>query len=97
MKTICVWRENADYSRTVSDWLNDFERRTDKVIESLSPDSIEGENFVRIYDIVEYPTIIAIDDMGRELSTWRGLPLPLIDEVSYYSEEKPSQSPENMI
>jgi len=37
-----------------------------------------------VYDIVEYPTIIALSDSGQLQNLWRGLPLPTISEVSFY-------------
>lgn len=87
MRVVCVWRDNTDYAREVNEWLREFERRDIGEIESLDPDTIEGEIFCSAHDVVEYPTIIAVDDQGRELQTWRGTPMPLIDEVSYYSRE----------
>jgi hypothetical protein len=36
------------------------------------------------YDIVEYPTVVALDDSGGLQHMWRGLPLPTISEISYY-------------
>lgn len=81
---VCVWREKSDYGRTVEEWLTEFERRTGKEIESIDPDTKDGEGFCRAYDVVEYPTILALNDDGSVLSTWRGTMLPLFDEVSYW-------------
>lgn len=58
--------------------------KTGQVLEEMSPDSIEGNNFCEVYDIVEYPTIIALSDSGQMQNLWRGLPLPTISEVSFY-------------
>lgn len=87
MKVVCVWRDNTEYARTVSEWLEEFKKRDLGEIESLDPDTIEGESFARVHDIVEYPTLMAVDDDGRELEVWRGLPLPLMDQVAYYARE----------
>lgn len=84
MRVVCVWRERSDYGRTVEEWLTEFERRTGKEIESLDPDAKEGESFCRAYDVVEYPTILALNDDGSVLAEWRGTMLPLFDEVSYW-------------
>ena len=84
MRVVCVWREQSDYGRAVEEWMMEFERRTGKEIESLDPDSKEGESFCRAYDVVEYPTILALGDDGSVLATWRGTMLPLFDEVSYW-------------
>ena len=60
-----IWRDDTDYSRTVTEWLRDFEHRTGKQPESYSPDSPEGESICHTYDVVEYPTILAFDDEGK--------------------------------
>ncbi len=84
MRVVCVWREGEDYSRTVEEWLVEFERRTGREVESMSPDGREGVDFCRTYDIVEYPTILALGENGEVLSMWRGKQMPLFDEVSYW-------------
>jgi len=79
-----VWRRASDYGRTVEEWLTEFERRTGAEVESLDPDTKEGEGFCRAYDVVEYPTILALGDDGRVLAAWRGAQMPMFDEVSYW-------------
>lgn len=65
-------------------FMHDFARQTGKVLETINPDTREGDQFCRTYDIVEYPSIIALDDQGILQHLWRGMPLPTISEVSYY-------------
>lgn len=84
MKITIVYREESDHAREVFDFLHDFEKRTGQTIEEINPDSPRNEFFIRAYDIVEYPTILALTDEGKVLNQWRGRPLPMIDEVSYY-------------
>lgn len=82
MRIVCVYREDRDYSRTVSEWIEDFYRRTGEQIETMDPD--ESTLFCEAYDIVEYPTVLALGPNGEAVNVWKGLPLPLFDEVSYY-------------
>lgn len=85
MRVVVVWKDYTDYSRQVIDWLREFKRRTGVDLESLDPETREGEGFARTYDIMQYPTIIAVrESNGSEQKRWSGLPLPLIDEVNYY-------------
>lgn len=84
MRVVCVWRRESDYGRTVEEWLTEFGRRTGEEIEEMNPDSREGVNFCKVYDVVEYPTILALDDNGAVLASWRGQMLPTFDEVSYW-------------
>ena len=82
MRVVCVARDNQDYSRSVTEWLENLRRQSGKEIEVLDPD--KNVNFCEAYDIVEYPTIIAIGEMGDVKALWRGRELPLLDEVLYY-------------
>lgn len=84
MRVVCVWRENEDYSRTVEEWLVEFERRTGREIENVDPDSRDGEGLCRAYDVVEYPTIMALGENGEVLAMWRGKQMPMFDEVAYW-------------
>lgn len=86
MRLVMVWRDNTDYAREVLDWMRDFEHETGKKVESLDPDTAEGEMFVRARDIVEYPAVVAVDNDGRVLKMWAGRHLPQINDVSYYSQ-----------
>ena len=72
MRVVCVYREGEDYSRMVGEWIAEFGRRTGKEIEVMSPDGRDGVQFCRTYDIVEYPTIIALGNDGAVMSMWRG-------------------------
>lgn len=84
MRIVCVWRDASDYGRTVTEWLTEFERRTGEEVESLDPDTRDGAGFCRAYDVVEYPTLMVLNDDGAALGTWRGPMLPTFDEVIYW-------------
>ncbi len=88
MRVVCVYRDNTEYAREVTDWLVDFEKFTGYKAEALDPDSIEGETFCKARDIVEYPSVVAVADNGSILKLWRGTPMPQIEEVSYYVREQ---------
>ena len=88
MRAVVIYRDGADYTRMVEEFIEVFERRTGKEIEKINPDSIAGEIFCVTHDVVEYPTIMGVDDDGRVLQEWRGISLPTIDEVSFYAKEK---------
>lgn len=84
MRVVVITKDNMDYSRSVQTFLDDFARRTGKTLEVLDPISRDGESLCRAYDIVEYPTILALGDDGQMQNMWRGRSLPTINEVSYY-------------
>ncbi|HEX6462125.1 MAG TPA: hypothetical protein VFZ58_02500 [Candidatus Saccharimonadales bacterium] len=85
MRIIVIYKDNSEHARPVIDFLREFKARTGRELETLNPESREGASFCETYDIVEYPTLIALDDEGRMLNQWIGLPLPTINEISYYT------------
>lgn len=86
MSVMVVYSSSSEYARNVIDFLHDFEQRTHVKLEEIDPDTRSGADICKMYDIVEYPTVIATTEDGQLRNSWRGLPLPLIDEVSYYVE-----------
>ncbi len=84
MRVAIVYRDASDHAREVIDYLRDTKRQTGRDIETIDPDTRDGADLCRVYGIVEYPTIVALDDTGRLQHMWRGSPLPTISEVSYY-------------
>lgn len=84
MRVVVIFKEDTDYARQVLDYLRDFKRETGHELEQLNPESAAGISFCETYDILEYPTVVALSDGGELQNQWRGLPLPTISEVSYY-------------
>ncbi|MFA5392638.1 MAG: hypothetical protein WC306_03105 [Candidatus Paceibacterota bacterium] len=84
MSVQIIFKEESDRAREVLDYLRDFERQTGHKLETVNPDTPEGAQLCRVYDIVEYPTVIATTSDGQIRNLWRGSPLPTISEVSYY-------------
>lgn len=84
MRIVVLYRDKTDYTRVVTDFLRDFQHQTGHDLETMDPDSPSGTQFCDTYGIVDYPTIIATSDDGVMQNTWNGLPLPTINEVSYY-------------
>jgi hypothetical protein len=84
MRVVVVTKDNTDYERTVMDYLRDFEYQTGHELETMDPDTPDGVSFCTAYDIIDYPTIIAISNDSVMQMKWRGLPLPTISELSYY-------------
>jgi methyl coenzyme M reductase alpha subunit len=85
MRILVFYKSVSEHGRSVEEFMHEFTRRTGRDLESVDPDSREGGIQAETYDVVEYPTIIALRSDGSELARWRGT-LPTISEVSYYNE-----------
>ena len=85
MRVVVITKDQTDYAREVSDYVFEFERRTGHELEILDPESREGISFTTTYDILEFPTIVALSESRQMLNMWKGRPLPTISELSYYT------------
>lgn len=81
MRVVIVYREQSEHRMAVESFMRDFTYQTGQEIETLDPDSREGMGFCQTYDIVEYPTIIALGPDGTVANMWRGANLPSVNEV----------------
>ena len=82
MRVVCIYRDNQDYTRTVDEWIENIRRQTGHEIETMDPD--KNSSFCETYDIVEYPTVLALSNNGDVRACWKGRELPLINEVLFY-------------
>lgn len=86
MSIVIVDRSSGEHARLLEEFLHDFKSKNQQDPEVIDPDSREGADLCRLYDVVEYPTILALSNNGQLRQIWRGIPLPLVSEVSYYVE-----------
>ena len=86
MGITAVYKRETDYGAETESFLRDLGRKVGEAeIRILDPETIDGEIFTRAYDITSYPAIVATNNEGKVLEKWMGLPLPRIDDVSYYA------------
>jgi hypothetical protein len=85
MKLLVLYRPKSEHARMVEEYLDDFGRLyPDVEIELLDAESIEGVNKCELYDILEYPALLAINDDNGLQNMWLGKMLPQKQEVVSY-------------
>ncbi len=87
MKALILYRPNSEHARAVDEWLREFKTRSTGVIELIDVDSKEGAVTAELYDILQYPAVLAVSEDGQMLQRWPGEPLPLINDVVGYLAE----------
>lgn len=86
MKIVILYRSNSEHERRVLDFQRDFRQLTNKEIELLDVDSVEGSQTAALYDVLAFPTVLAVANDGVLQHHWDGSEtMPLIGEVSYYA------------
>jgi hypothetical protein len=86
MKTFMLYRPNSEHERSVIEFYHDFTKQTQRNLELVDLNTRDGDDKAKLYGVVQYPAVIAIDDDGRMLKMWQGK-LPLINELSYFTPE----------
>lgn len=85
MKLFILYHPQSDHARMVEEYVRGFEQTRRKMIELISLESKEGAEMARLYDIVQYPAVLALRQDGQLLKLWQDEHLPLMDEVAAYS------------
>lgn len=86
MKVMVLYRPDSEHGRQVDNFIHDFkDRHEDGQLEVLNIDSREGSAMASLYDVMQYPAILALRNDGSVLKMWEGGDLPLMDEVAYYT------------
>lgn len=86
MKVIVLYRPNSEHSRVVESYIRDLQAvHSIPKIEIVSLDTREGSATASLYDIVQYPAFLVVQNDGYAQKVWQGDNLPLMDEVVSYA------------
>ncbi|MCA9324886.1 hypothetical protein KDA23_02345 [Candidatus Saccharibacteria bacterium] len=86
MRLIVLYRPRSEHGRTVETFIQDYKyRHGDGRMEILDIDSRDGSATAMLYDVMQYPAILALANDGSVLQMWQGDSLPLMDEVASYT------------
>ena len=86
MKIVVLYRPNSEHGRVVEQFIADYQHShgTGKM-EVLNIDSRDGTATASLYDVMQYPAILALREDGQLLRSWEGETLPLMDELAAYA------------
>lgn len=85
MKVVVLYRPSSEHSRTVEEFVHDLERSSSGRVELVNVDTRDGWSTASLYDVMQYPAILALKDDGQLLKEWQGNTMPRANEVSYYA------------
>ncbi|MDB5185732.1 MAG: hypothetical protein JWL85_255 [Candidatus Saccharibacteria bacterium] len=64
--------------------MHDFKQQSGRDVELISLETRDGAATATLYDVVQYPAVIAMKDNGELVTFWQGGELPLMNEVAAY-------------
>ena len=86
MKVLIIYRPDSEHARKVDEFVHEFKRlHPGPKVDLLSLNTRDGAAMASIYDIVQYPAILALAIDGQVLNAWQGEQLPLMNEVAAYA------------
>ena len=86
MRVLVLYRPRSEHGRAVEAFIRDFKARHEEGrMELVDVDSRDGLATATLYDVMNYPAILALRDDGSVLKSWEGETLPMMDEVAYYT------------
>ena len=86
MKVLILYQPKSEHARSVESFVRDFNLRHEgSRLELVDVDGRDGIATALLYDVMSYPTILALRDDGTVLHSLEGEMLPLMDEVAYYT------------
>ena len=84
MKITILYRSNSSQDRLVKEFENEYLHRTGRSLSVYDLNTKDGFALATLYDIVQYPAVLATAEDGSLLQLWQGDTIPLMNEVMYY-------------
>ena len=87
MRVFCLYRPNSETERSVIELNAELKRRMNVELELISMDTVEGDRLAQVYEIMQFPAVLAVDSGGVLHKSWAEGNLPLLNELSYYLQQ----------
>lgn len=84
MKISILYHPVSEHARSVEQYAREFKQRHGADIELVSLETRQGAYIAKLYDIVRYPAVLAVDDNAVLVKNWQDEHLPLMNEVASY-------------
>ena len=87
MKILVLYRPESEHGRVVETFVSDLQHMVaDAHLEVLNIDSRDGSATASLYDIMQYPAVLVLQNDGYLSKFWQGIEVPpLLDEVAGYA------------
>lgn len=87
MKVVILYKPGSEHDSPVEAYVREFERRTSKKLELINVESREGISSAGVYDIVQFPAMVAVRDSGELIESWPEFEKwPTMNELTYYTQ-----------
>ena len=84
MKLAVLYRSKSEQERKVLELQHDYNHVTGRQLSLMDVNTRDGWSMASLYDVVQYPAVLATTDDGQLVQLWTGEHLPLMNEIMYY-------------
>lgn len=86
MQVKIFYKPDSEQARHVDEFVRDFGKQyPDLKLNLVNPDDAAGGHEAELYDVMQYPTILALSNDGATLQRWDNGMMPLMSEVAYFA------------
>jgi hypothetical protein len=85
MKVIVLYRPKSEQEGKALDYAREYKQLKNRDLDLVSLDTVEGDDMAKLYDITQYPAIVAIKEDGQLQKLWQGDNFPMMNELDYYT------------
>jgi len=89
MKLLVLYRPNSEHASKTESFVRELGQRYPEIkkVEYLDLNTRGGAAAASIYDVLQYPGIIAATDDGIPQQVWQGDMLPLLSDVASHFQQ----------
>jgi len=86
MKVYILYRAQSENNRLVEEFVHDFKHdQATRQLELIDVDTPNGIAMASLYEIMQYPAVLALSNDGQLVKSWQGA-FPLKDELAFYAQ-----------
>lgn len=86
MKVLMLYRPNSEHAQKVEQFAREFNKYyIDHKLELVNLNTRDGASTALLYDVMQFPAVLAVTNDGQLIKEWHGETMPLMNEVSYYA------------
>ncbi len=87
MKVLILYKPISELASSVEAYAREFSRQTSKQLELVDIESVRGVTLAKLYDILQQPVIVAVQENGSLIDMWPERDSwPTVSELSAYNQ-----------
>ncbi|MCY4010535.1 MAG: hypothetical protein OXF30_00485 [Candidatus Saccharibacteria bacterium] len=85
MKIYLFYRPQVGMDLAIDTFLKLLDRHKSK-LQVINVDSRQGDQLSRLYDLMDYPSVVVVRDDGVQVESWQGK-LPYLEDLNPYLQQ----------